>query len=202
MPHVEGREAAAQRGIDGVHWLRQPRRLIDRLRIGLPGEQIESMRAMIRVSFQRAVVRVRNRPLQLHAAERGSESCSRRLLVEQPAPRNPDSDTAPDRPGLLLPAPAGDATKCPHSSPMPACLHRIAAPRWPSSAARTASHRCGSTAEFPPRLKLAPVHAGVRIGPARSVSNCCSGKRCPAFTPVAATVNGEANSGGAAQVYV
>ena len=62
---------------------------------------------------------------------------------------------------------------------------------------------CGSTAGIPTSgsnwLQFTVVFGFARLAPN---ATCCSGNRCPAFAPVAATVNGASNSGGAADVYV
>ena len=55
------------------------------------------------------------------------------------------------------------------------------------------------------RLELAPVHVGVGIGAAGAEGTFCSGKRCPALAPVAATVKGaveERRRGGGVGVAV
>ena len=81
----------------------------------------------------------------------------------------------------------------------------VLAPNWRS----TLAIQCcaygvtslGSTAGMPTSgsnwLQLTVEFGFARLAPS---ATCCKGKRCPAFAPVAATVNGDANSGGAADV--
>ena len=106
------------RGSARVHWIHrlgQAGGLIDGLRIRIAGKQLQPVRAVVERGFKRVVAGVGDGALQLDAAECRAELGARGLLVERSAGRAQGSGTAPDRPGLPLPAPADDATKRLHS---------------------------------------------------------------------------------------
>ena len=82
VAHVEGRESAAERGIDGIDGLRQAGGLVDGFGVGVAGQQFKTVRAVIEGRFERVVAGVGDGALQLDAAEGGAKLRAGGLLVE------------------------------------------------------------------------------------------------------------------------
>ena len=87
VAHVKGREAAAQRGVDGIDGFGQSGRLVDGLGPRVTGQHFEPVGAMVDGRFECVVGGVGDGALQFDAAEGGAKLSARGLLIEGSAGR-------------------------------------------------------------------------------------------------------------------
>ena len=75
--HIERGNGIAERGIEGVHFLADVRRLIQRLAVGVGGGELKAAAGVARAEFERVVVGVANVGLERIAAEVGAQRPAR-----------------------------------------------------------------------------------------------------------------------------
>jgi hypothetical protein len=85
VAHVEGREAAAERGVDGIDGLGQSGGLVNGFGPCVAGQHFDTVGAVVDGGFEGVVGGVGNGALQLYAAECGAELGARGLLIERSA---------------------------------------------------------------------------------------------------------------------